>query len=140
MEDSDWGGTATQVTPRGIRASDPEVSTNGESLAFVSPGDDNAALMTCELEQCTSPKQLGRGGGGPSHRWHPDSKGVAWAVGDSIRMRPLDRSGPVPVKEFNDGRQIRDFAWSHDGKRLVVAHRTVTSDVVMLKGLRQFSK
>lgn len=33
-------------------------------------------------------------------------------------------------------RRIVGYAWSHDGKRLVLSRATTMSDVVMLKGVK----
>ena len=44
---------------------------------------------------------------------------------------------PRQLTHFSDNRQIADFAWSRDGKRLAIARATVTNDIVLIKGLRR---
>jgi hypothetical protein len=45
---------------------------------------------------------------------------------------------PTRLTHFDD-RTIVDFDWSADGKRIAVARRLETNDIVMLQGLRRES-
>jgi Tol biopolymer transport system component len=76
------------------------------------------------------------GGGHP--KWTSDGRSIAY-IGPSsnIWTQPLDGKPPRQLTHFIDNRQIADFAWSRDGKRLAIARATVTNDIVLIKGLRR---
>ena len=88
-------------------------------------------------------------GGEPVHRvpnvppastqhWTPDGLGVAYVdpqAPSNILVQPIDGGPPHPLTHFTD-RRIVDFAWSHDGKQLVMSRALNTSDIVMLKGVK----
>jgi Tol biopolymer transport system component len=48
---------------------------------------------------------------------------------------PLDYKLPKQLTDFKTD-QIYNFAWSPDGKRLVLARGTTTSDVVLIRDFR----
>jgi hypothetical protein len=41
------------------------------------------------------------------------------------------------LTRFTDGRSIRAFAWSRDGKRLAIARTSATDNIVLIRGLSQ---
>ena len=52
-------------------------------------------------------------------------------------MEPLDGGPPRQLTHFTDDREISDFQWSHDGKRLAISRDTFANDIVLFKGLRR---
>jgi serine/threonine protein kinase/Tol biopolymer transport system component len=54
---------------------------------------------------------------------------------DNIWSQPISGEPRKPLTNFKQDR-IFNFAWSRDGKRLAVAHGTVTTDVVLIKDFR----
>jgi serine/threonine protein kinase len=69
--------------------------------------------------------------------WTPDGKGLASLdpTGTNIWVQPIDGGLGYDLTHFTD-QHILAFAWSPDGKRLVVWRGTRTSDIVLLKGIR----
>jgi Tol biopolymer transport system component len=68
------------------------------------------------------------------YRWTPDGRGIAdiLSPGSNIWIVPLDGAAPHQLTHFTE-RDIQDFAWSHDGKRLTVARTTTTNDIVLFR-------
>jgi Tol biopolymer transport system component len=72
-------------------------------------------------------------------RWSPDGRAINYVNlrngVANIWSYPLDGS---PSKQLTDFKteQIYNFKWSPDGKNLVLARGTTTSDVVMIRGFR----
>ncbi len=144
------GGTPARVTD--VLAASPDISPDGKSIAFASLDDQNRpVLMICDLPDCTSRRSMpasggggggggggsGGGGGGAGRKWTPDGRGLAYVgPGSNIWVQPLDGKLPHQITHFSDNRQIADFAWSRDGKRLAISHATVANDIVLFKGLR----
>ncbi len=54
---------------------------------------------------------------------------------DNLWTRPLEGGAAVQWTRF-DADSIQAYAWSHDGKRLVVARGDVDSDIVLLRNFR----
>ncbi len=109
------------------------VSPDGRRLLFVSSKLTICTL--CDLPDCTNVKQLVL----KSWRWAPDSQGVAYINqqdGRNLWEQPLDGGPPRALTHFSDA-QILDFAWSPDGKRLVLSRGRRSDDIVLLTGLRQ---
>ena len=72
-------------------------------------------------------------------RWVHDGSGLAFvprADAANIWVYPLDGKRPYALTHFPGSHVVTNFAWSRDGKRLVVARSTATNDIVMFKGLR----
>jgi Tol biopolymer transport system component/DNA-binding winged helix-turn-helix (wHTH) protein len=69
-------------------------------------------------------------------RWTPDSRALTYLVTragvSNIWRQNLDGSAPVAWTDFKTGIIFR-YDWSRDGKRLVLARGSVTSDVVLIK-------
>src|SRR5207245_11352078 len=65
-------------------------------------------------------------------RWAPDSKGLQYTLirsgATNIWEQPLSGSAPYQVTRFTSGR-IFAFAWSRDGKQLLLSRGTENSDV-----------
>lgn len=69
-------------------------------------------------------------------RFTPDGKAVAFVLAEkgieNIWIQPLDGGKPRRLTNF-DSRQIQDFGWSRDGKRLAVLRNEFTEDVILLR-------
>jgi Tol biopolymer transport system component len=71
---------------------------------------------------------------GSTLRFTPEGDGIAYVNVTSepnVWVQAIDGSTPWQLTRFTDGRDIYDFAWSHDGERLAVAHGTFRSDIVL---------
>jgi serine/threonine protein kinase len=76
---------------------------------------------------------------GTSLSWAPDSKGVMFldsreGVGN-LWLQPLAGGKPKQITNFSSDR-IYSFDWSPDGKQLVVARGTSSSDIVLISNFR----
>ncbi len=54
---------------------------------------------------------------------------------ENVWKRPLQGGQPVQLTHF-DADLIQDYAWSPDGKQIVVSHGRTDSDIVLLKNFR----
>jgi hypothetical protein len=97
------------------------VSPDGRRILFQSETPGTRTL--CDLPDCTNARLLELRSG----QWTPDSQGVAYINDQDHRnlwKQPLDGGPPQPLTRFADA-QILDFAWSPDGKRLVLSRSGV---------------
>jgi eukaryotic-like serine/threonine-protein kinase len=71
--------------------------------------------------------------------WSPDGKGLQYLLtrngASNIWEQPLAGGEPHPVTDFTSG-HIFGFAWTRDGKQLLLAKGEETSDVVLLSNFR----
>jgi Tol biopolymer transport system component len=71
--------------------------------------------------------------------WSPDQKSLQYLLtrrgATNVWEQPLAGGAPRQVTNFTSG-QIFDFAWSRDGKQLLLAEGEETSDVVLLSNFR----
>jgi len=135
------GGTPSRIAD--VNALAPDVSPDGRWLGFISLNAANAyEIVVCDLPACASPRRFappGVDGRDTTLRFSPGGAGIAYVnVADqpNIWVQPLDGSEPQPFTQFTDGRRIFDFAWSRDGERLAIARGTLSTDIVLFKGLR----
>ncbi|HTS12305.1 MAG TPA: protein kinase [Candidatus Limnocylindrales bacterium] len=72
-------------------------------------------------------------------RWSPDQKGIEFLLtrngATNVWEQLLSGGPPRPITNFTSG-HIFDFAWSRDGKQLLLAKGERTSDVVLLTNFR----
>src|SRR5277367_60059 len=72
-------------------------------------------------------------------RWSPDQKSVQYLLtrkgATNVREQPLAGGPPRSVTDFTSG-HIFDFAWSRDGKQLLLAKGEETSDVLLISNFR----
>jgi eukaryotic-like serine/threonine-protein kinase len=68
--------------------------------------------------------------------WSPDSKSLTFLSSrggvQNLWRLPLDGSAPQPLTEFKSGR-IFNYAWSADGKNLLIVRGTVTNDLILIR-------
>ncbi len=73
-------------------------------------------------------------------RWTPTGEAISYVKSSggtrNLVSQPLDGGPARPITSFPRGQQIFNFAWAKDGRSLVCARGTVTSDVVMLENFR----
>jgi Tol biopolymer transport system component len=71
--------------------------------------------------------------------WSPDQKSIQFLLtrhgATNVWEQPLVGGPPRPVTNFTSG-HIFDFAWTHDGKQLLLAKGEETSDVVLVSNFR----
>jgi Tol biopolymer transport system component len=70
--------------------------------------------------------------------WMPGGHAIAYASvsGTNIFVHPLDGSPERQLTHFSDGRNIVDYLWSRDGKRLAIARDSTTQDIVLFRGIK----
>jgi Tol biopolymer transport system component len=73
--------------------------------------------------------------GGQKLQWSPDQKSLQYLLtrhgATNVWEQPLVGGAPRPVTDFTSG-HIFDFAWSRDGKELLLAKGEETSDVLLI--------
>jgi eukaryotic-like serine/threonine-protein kinase len=77
--------------------------------------------------------------GATTLHWSPDQKSVQYLLtrqgATNVWEQPLAGAPPRPVTDFTSG-HIFDYAWSRDGKRLLLAKGEETSDVLLISNFR----
>ena len=77
--------------------------------------------------------------GASTLHWAPDGKGVQYLLtrrgATNVWEQSLAGGAPHPVTDFTSG-HIFDFAWSRDGKELLLAKGETASDVVLISNFR----
>jgi eukaryotic-like serine/threonine-protein kinase len=72
-------------------------------------------------------------------RWSPDQKSLQYLLtrhgATNVWEQPLSGGPPRPVTDFTSG-HIFDFAWSRDGKQLLLSKGEETSDVLLISNFR----
>jgi len=70
------------------------------------------------------------------YAWAPDSKSLTVLTNRSgvqnLWRQPLDGSEPTALTDFKSGR-IMNFAWTADGKELIVARGNTNNDLILIK-------
>ena len=127
-------------------------SPNGISSAVISPDGKRIAFGYQELRPAPTLKLAvlpAAGGalvnvfvrpiGAQKLRWSPDQKSLQYLLtrhgATNVWEQPLSGGPPRPVTDFTSG-QIFDFAWSRDGKQLLLAKGENTSDVLLISNFR----
>ena len=78
-------------------------------------------------------------GAGGDFRWAPDGRSLTYLNTQNdvtnIWSFPLDGAAPKQLTDFKT-ENIYNFKWSADGKNLVLARGTTTSDVILIRDFR----
>ncbi len=138
------GGTPTDVlaVPGVAGAATLAVSPDGAQLAFVYQEGSPVPLNKLAV--------IATGGGAPHFiaqtplnarglRWSPSGKALQYILtrngAGNIWEQPLAGGPAKQITNFTSG-LIFDFAWSRDGKQLLVAKGTNSSDVILISNFR----
>jgi serine/threonine protein kinase len=130
------GSPPSQLDNKFAPASAFDVSPDSTSVVFMAGG--STTLIVCDVPKCTNRREITT----PQRslgviRWLPDRSGIVIkdAANMNLIVQPLDGKPAYQITHFTD-RDILDFAWSHDGKRLAITRATTTNDIVLFKGLK----
>ncbi|MEJ7847837.1 MAG: DPP IV N-terminal domain-containing protein [Pyrinomonadaceae bacterium] len=134
------GGDAVQLMEQYTNS--PEVSPDGKWIVCSYRKDDNStwryAIIPYEGgEPIKVFDLLGKKG---NFRWSPDGRSLYYLRDTSggvtnVWSFPLDDKPPKQLTDFKT-EQIYNFAWSADGKQLVLARGTTTSDVLLISNFK----
>jgi Tol biopolymer transport system component len=133
------GGESVQITD--YSAAGPFISPDGKQIACgyidevkkrwslaIIPLEGGPPIQTFEI----SPLQS-------RYQWSSDGRALLYTLTrdgvTNIWSQPLDRSAPKQITAFKSD-QIFRFSWSNDGKQLVLARGSVSSDVVLITDLK----
>jgi Tol biopolymer transport system component len=130
------GGEPTQLISD--FAVEPTISPDGKLLAVAKLGPPKMYLDILPLAGGPSIRRFDLpvlGMSGIPISWTPDSKGLIYAdsrdgVGN-LWLQLLSGGQPKQITDFSSDR-IYSFDWSPDGKQLVVARGTSSSDIVLI--------
>jgi Tol biopolymer transport system component len=68
--------------------------------------------------------------------WSPDGRSLTALTTrggtPNLWRLPIDGSAPTPITEFKSGR-ILNFAWSADGKQLLIARGNTNNDLILIR-------
>ncbi len=125
------GGKATQViTDSSYLAT---VSPDGKLLAYYDP--DKIVVVPID----GGPPIKTFDGNNNKLQWSPDGRALTYLVNrdfvPNLWMQPLDGGEAKQLTNFTS-QGISNYAWSRDGKQLVVARTTFRSDVVLISEAR----
>ncbi|MGH9747129.1 MAG: protein kinase domain-containing protein [Candidatus Acidiferrales bacterium] len=137
------GGTPTEITVP---------SSNGVPILRISP-DGNWIAYLYREDRPNAKAQIAVmpiAGGAPVHllplpeyspqfHWSPDGKSMQFLVTSrgaaNIWEAPVAGGASHPVTKFPSG-MIFDFAWSRDGKQLLIEKGATSSDVILISNFR----
>jgi len=129
------GGKATQLTS--YKSAIPEVSPDGKHIAFLESSDPALQLAVISFDGSPEKKfvparpliNLGR----RIICWTPDSKAIMYKnTPHGLWRQRLDTDKPEEIKGFEDV-QIRQLAWSFDGKSLAYTHSINIQEIILLQ-------
>jgi len=137
------GGSPTEIVlhPSGVPA-DMRISPDGERIVF----DYQEQTGTGFARKVAVAKSTGGAlehvldfpGEAMALQWSPDGKGVQYLLtrngATNVWEQRFAGGDPKPVTNFTSG-TIFDFAWTHDGKTLLLAKGDSTQDVVLISHL-----
>jgi Tol biopolymer transport system component len=137
------GGKSVPVTLEGSKC--PSISPDGKLIAFWYQKDPSdiwkLALAPSAGGKPTKTIDVPSG----AHtwaalRWKPDGKVVTYMKDHNIRLtnvwgQALKGGPPKQLTNFTSD-VMGEFQWSHDGKQLVCARSTKTTDVVLIKNFK----
>jgi len=130
------GGTAVRMW---AQPSYSEISPDGKSILVTLPDDQVTILPAGGGPPLKSFDGIPRTDYFRVVRWSADGTALLYVktVGgvSNVWHRPLNGGEPKPLTDFRSQR-ITSFAVSRDGKRLVLARGTTSSDVVLIKDLK----
>ena len=139
---ADGGESAEILSVPGVRRSWlVRVSPDGSQLAFIfQEGSPVPVTKLAVAPSAGGPLRLisALPIGATGLRWAPDGKALHYLLtrgGTNIWEQPLSGGEPRQITKFPSG-QIFDFAWSRDGKQLLLSKGSVTSDVILMRDLR----
>jgi serine/threonine protein kinase/Tol biopolymer transport system component len=134
------GGDATKVSD--VECSLPAVSPDGKLIACLTPNQKASfrwqiGIMAFEggpmQKTFDLPSTFGFNAG---VRWTPDGRSVSylWDEGNTTNVyaQPIDGGPATALTKFKSDRTTR-FAWSHDGKEILLSRGPQTDDVVLIK-------
>jgi Tol biopolymer transport system component len=134
------GGPAVRLVDK--YSQDGEVSPDGKWIICAYRNDDNSTWRYAVLpfdggEPVKVFDLIGKNG---AFRWSSDSRSVYYPRDGqggvtNIWNLPLDDKPPKQVTDFKT-EKIFNFAFSRDGKQMVLSRGTTTSDVVLIKDFR----
>jgi eukaryotic-like serine/threonine-protein kinase len=136
------GGSPTEIASAPGGGGNPRISPDGKFVAITiqegSPVPQRKVIVIpaeggSRLHEFLSPT-----GSGPP-RWSADGKGLQFLLtrkgASNVWEQPLAGGEPHQVTDFTSGR-IFGFSWSRDGKDLLIAKGSETSDVVLISNFR----
>jgi Tol biopolymer transport system component/DNA-binding winged helix-turn-helix (wHTH) protein len=125
----------SNVELTGLYAETPHFSPDGRYVSFV--GDAGLTVITVpdgRLVARFKPEPVPILNVGA--RWTPDGKGLTYIVRQkgygNIWVQPLDGSAPHTLTDFTSA-EIYNFAFTPDGKRLIVARGYPIRDAILIK-------
>ncbi len=133
------GGDSVQLTE--YAAESPEVSPDGKFIACLYREEASSPWLYAIIpyEGGNPIKVFDLPGGTDKFRWSPDGRSLTYDETrggvTNIWSLPLDGSPPKQLTDFKTD-YIYNFKWSADGKQLVLARGTTTSDVVLIRDFR----
>jgi eukaryotic-like serine/threonine-protein kinase len=136
------GGAPTLIAsyPNGI--ADSTISPDGKfvACAFQEPGPVPTPKIAVIPAAGGPPAHVfGRPSGAVGLRWSPDQKGIQYVLtrkgASNVWQQPLSGGDPYPITEFTS-ELIYHFAWTRDGKQLLLARGNNISDVVLISNFR----
>lgn len=127
------GGPGREIAHRfAVR---PAISPDGRRVLFQGQNASNQfATVRCDLPDCTNQVDVPVVSG----TWTPDGRSIAFLdPGDpsNIFVQPIEGGASRRLTQFTE-KEILDFAWSPDGKRLAITRGTTLADMVLIRGFR----
>ncbi len=134
------GGDAVQLIDKYTNSA--EISPDGKWIVCSYRKDDNSTwrYAIISYEGGEPAKVFDLLGNKGRFRWSPDGRTLNYLRDTqggvtNVWSFPLDDKPPKQLTDFKT-EQIYNFAWSPDGKQLVLARGTTTSDVVLMRDFR----
>jgi serine/threonine protein kinase/Tol biopolymer transport system component len=134
------GGEAKQIVNEFAGVNSVDISPDGRRIMFFTSAPQNQfRIAVCDLPDCANrmnfpvPQNFRY----VTTRFTPNGQGFAFvdSSGMNVWVQPFSGGVPRQVTQFTD-RTIMALAYSRDGKRLAIARAAITSDVVLLKGVK----
>ena len=135
------GGTPTLIAtyPLGVFAA---ISPDGKFIAcgYQEPGPVPTPKIAVIPATGGPPVHIfGPPAGAVNLRWSPDQKGLQYLLtrkgASNVWQQPLSGGDPYPVTDFTS-EHIYNFAWTRDGKQLLLARGNNVRDVVLISNFR----